>query len=286
MTIEDKTMDPTKRVIKSHLTVRCFGNKRRDKEATREINEEKNAKSEIGTVDRNILVKEAVEPVYREERRLRAAHERHTIPYRDGGRLVLLSRFKEWYSEMEACKDAFYDEVDKLVANLPMWIDRTRDQAGSWWNPTLVPEADYLRKRFKVEHRWSSLTFGDFDVLEHLDDEYKAKVAEEIREQGRQDVEKAVGDVYRELLTRIKEMAKRVSPETSRIVRKPFEDFRDLVSMIPEMNLTGDPRLDNLYKEVVLEFGEIDPEEVKGTDDHARKRMSERLAEIHDKFAL
>lgn len=284
---QSKVSDPSRRVIKSSLTVRRFGNKRRDKRETEKVNAVKGAKVQIGTVDRHILLPQAMHGIEKAERQVRAAHKRYSMPYSDGGRLILLSRFGVWNDGMIGAKRNFDNAVDELLAKLDYWIAETEEKSEDWWDSSLIPVAGDLRATFGVSHTWSQLGFQDFDALGLLDDESQARLTEEIREQEKGTLTAAVNDVYGDMLKKIGEMAKRVSPETKRVKEVGYEDFQILMDLVPEFNLTDDPQLTRLHEEVSALMTEtrLSADVVRTATDDKRTEISSQFQTILDKFS-
>lgn len=243
----------SQKAVLASLQIGQWTARRLDKEITQKVNDEHHASDDAGRYNKLLIDKEALHPVQRVVGEARSKHVRMTLPWIDLGPRLLPSglyaeyanHFREFRREFEREADAFADAFPRLVK------DRER-KLGDMFRPQDYPDPSRVRDLFTFEtHILPCPDASDFRV--QLGDEH----ANEIREQVERDMRNALHTAQRDVVERINEtvgtLAHRLrdyGSDRKQLRDSVLDKVRELVEMLPKLNLAGDARLDAIARKI------------------------------------
>lgn len=231
--------------------------------------------------------------------RIGMVHRSMTSPWLDGGqRIMLRQAFDEFGAqtrglvrEFNEAADAFVADYDSHVANAKAWL-------GGRFNECDYPSAQYVRSRYGV-----SIVFlpvpspNDFRVqldsgaVADLRQRYEQFMELKARE-AQEDVYKRVTDAVQMFADRVFRMhTKRQEAETAgqekrlpTIRDSTVEIVRELVRVIPQLNLLEDPRLDDIVDDIKNNLAVLAPDDLR-EDGEVRLEAIKQAEDIMAKMA-
>ena len=256
MNINTQSQTIADRAMLVSVNLSLFNAVRTDAKVTREVADAHNTTTDAGAYKKNLLAKEALEPIKKLAGEIRTEHYRRTLPWGDDGSRILTGagywEYADWMRQREA---DWTPLVDAFLTAWPDYVDDARQRLNGLFNPADYPEVRELRRRFSF--RWTVRpvpTAGDFRV------ELGAAEVDAIRQQITDGlnatVQAAMVDVWNRIKTVVSAMAERLRAyDPAKPGAAPFRDsivgnIRELLEVLPSLNLTNDPNVSRFADEM------------------------------------
>ena len=256
MNLNTQTQTIADRAMLVSVNLSLFNAVRTDAKVTKEVADAHNTSTDAGQYKKNLLAKEALEPIKKLAGEIRTEHYRRTLPWGDDGSRILTGAgywdYADWMRQREA---DWTPLVDAFLTAWPDYVDDARQRLNGLFNPADYPEVRELRRRFSF--RWTVRpvpTAGDFRV------ELGAAEVDAIRQQITDGlnatVQAAMVDVWNRIKTVVSAMAERLRAyDPAKPGAAPFRDsivgnIRELLEVLPSLNLTNDPNVSRFADEM------------------------------------
>lgn len=262
--------------------------RRIDQRVTDETNRAHNADADAGRYNKLLLSKNALAEINEIAGRVRREHYVRTLPWQDNGnRILSAAGYDSWTQTMRSLETAYHAAVDKFVANYPAYVDDARRRLNGMFSESDYPHPSEIGHKFSFRRQvWPMPDETDFRV--DMTDGERARIQAEIAA----DIESAMRDAMRDVYGRIAEtvgaMATKLSSfrpaakkgdKSEGIFRDSLvENVRELVALLPTLNVTGDPALAALAARMET-LCEHDAEALRD-DAHLRAQTAVAAAEI------
>lgn len=287
---EAKTLD--QKAMLASLSVKGWSGRVTDLMATDDVLMRNQATEGWGKFTKRLVAAEAVKDIKAAEAATRKAHKELTLPWDEKGFRVLPSAAWQDYSQrIGDARAAWTAAVDRLLNNYSDVIEDARRELGGLFNESDYPDVDDLREKYTFDAEVKALDVkGDFRV--QIGDQEIQRLQGEIKAATEARLAHAMSDVYRRLHEVVSHMAARlrafnVTEDGKR--ENPFRDatlqnVQDIVSLMPALNLTGDPALTDLTRHVQETLLAADAKELR-EDKDTRERTAKAAEEIADAMA-
>lgn len=231
------------------LNISTWSARKFDRTATHDVDKQHGANG-AGRFNKLLIDKAALEPIEQIEGAARQHHYSVTLPWgNQGERILPATLFMDYAHHMGNFKREFNARVRTFVAAYPELVQNARNRLGTLYDPTDYPPAADIAKRFAFETPVTPIPSAD-DFRVKLNDEYVQAIKDDVRQRQAQQQLEAVKHVYgriREVVGRIRETC---SKEKPRIFDSMIDNAKQLVDILPALNLTSDPELDRLAREM------------------------------------
>lgn len=241
------------RAIVVSLSISQWSGRRLDREITNEVNESHNAAADAGRYNKLLLPKEALEPINKVVSETRQGFLERTLPWMDGGsRIMNAGAFLQHSAWMRGQQSKFTAAVEKFLADYPGHVQAAQRRLNGMFKQEDYPSVEELRRKFGMDTKVMPVpTSDDFRVA--MSEEQAARIKADIERNVTNATQEAVRDVYRRVaevaermvdrLTKFKPATKR-GQKTEGVFRDSLvENVRDLIMILPSLNITGDPEL-------------------------------------------
>ena len=231
------------------LSVSCWTARKQDKKVSTEVEAAHNAR-DAGRFNKLLIDKAALDPLTSFAGRIRDEHYRLTLPWLDnGGRLLPSKLFMEYRKVIEGLKADYAKLVESFLANYDVQVQAARNRLGTMFNPEDYPQAERLRSKFAVELDIIPVPqAADFRV--DVGDAERSRIQREMEER----LAKRQADAAAEAWGRIRDVVSTIYLRTS--AEKPvirdslIENARDLVALLPGLNLDDDPAMTTVARAI------------------------------------
>ena len=241
------------RAMLVRLTISQWSGRSLDRTVTAEVARTHGVATDAGRYNKVLIDKKDLEAVTKAVSALRDHHYTETLPWLDDGARVLpTANFITYRQRMYELKDSFDRAVADFVADFP----RIQAAAKLRLN-TLYREADYpsdVGRLFGI--RVGFLPFPDAqDLRVDLSGETADSIRRTIERDVRAAAEGATTDLYQRIAGVVGRMAERlrayrITPDTNKVEGafrdSLVENVRELVDLLPRLNFTQDPKLDDM----------------------------------------
>lgn len=263
------------------LTVHAWTARKKDKDASREVEKNHNAK-DSGNYIKLLIDKSHLTPYQQQEGKIREYYSRMTLPWSDAGdRLLPAAAFMDFTTGMRER----IDEADRLandfVLSYPTMVADARTKLGTMYNALDYPAESTIRERFGVELEFNAVPDAkDFrvDVGEEAAAQIKDTITKSV-ENKQKEATRACWQRLQEAVGKIVEVMERDKP---RIFDSLMEAPRELIVILPKLNFSGDIHLDALC----IEIGDrliVESDELR-RDAGLRMEIGRRAADVLGKI--
>ncbi len=213
---------------------------------------------------------------------LRNKHYELTLPWgQDGARILTTEMFESYSAEMRQLKSVFERAVKAFVEDYPVLKAAARRELNGMYN-----EADYptdIAARFDAG--WSIMPLPDSeDFRAGLSRETVAEIRKDIEQELERTTAEAMRDPYKRIADHIGRMVERLSDSKAVFRDTLVTGLADLCTILPGLNLTQDPNLEELRKRCEKMIANLDPEDLR-TVPSVRKRVAKDAKKIQADMA-
>jgi len=198
------------------------------------------------------------------ERELRNFHYLHTLPYMyDGQRILPTANLEAYMQGYRLLKRKFEDAAEKFVEVYPTLIEEAKLFLKDMFNEKDYPSQEAIATRFNVSIRRSPVPVGDT----YFQLGVKAEDAETMRKELEADMqatfEAANKALWERTYSSLKSFVEQLSDPKKRIRPETIPAIKEMLSILPRMNMTGDKRLDELANGLLASLDGINYHVVK-----------------------
>lgn len=275
------------RAMLANLTIGIPSGRKIDKNASADTCAANQASNDAGRFWKDILPKECLADIKRLAGEARTYHYKRTVPWLDNGpRLLSAMAYTDYSDAMRQFKETFLDSYKPaFLASLPNWLDLARRKLGNLYNPGDYPSSDSLEKAFEFTVRVFPVPDSD-DFRVSLSEAQTNQIRRDIEEAHNQAINAAMADVWNRIGEHCRAMTdklKAYNPEGGKqggVFRDSLVgNMRELVDLLPSLNVTGDSSLNVMANRMRNELCAIDATELR-MDESARKRVAESADSI------
>lgn len=235
------------------LSISQWSGRRLDREITNEVNQQHNAAADAGRYNKLLLPKEALADITSIVSETRTDFLKRTLPWMDNGSRIMAAdaylAHMAWLRKQTAKFDA---AVDDFIRKYPGYMNDARVRLNGMFKDEDYPDPDILRAKFAVECKVLPVpTSADFRV--EMSDAQAAMIRADIERQVTTATTAAVRDVYKRVADVTERMVERLhaytqadksGDRTTGFFRDSLVgNVRDLIAVLPALNITGDPQL-------------------------------------------
>lgn len=209
-----------------------------------------------------------------------------TMPWLDGGIRVLPSEnFMGFRRDFREALDAHAKAVETFVTERYPEIAKKAEASqrlGHLLDGQRMPTPEEVRDRFGIIHQ--ILPMPEAGDLRLGRDEEEVKEIEAMAAKAIEDNNKrAVGSVWQALADHVEKLAEKLSDTDKKITDKVIGNLIDLCYEIPRRNITNDPELEAMQKEVVQKLCTLQTDTIK-EDKKARKDAANAAKDVLEKL--
>ncbi|MDE0679359.1 MAG: hypothetical protein OXI11_03960 [Gammaproteobacteria bacterium] len=274
------------------LRIAAWSGRLYDRDASTHVAVHHDASASAGRYNKRLLPKDAFAALTATMSRARTAHYEQTLPWDDkGSRLLTVANYERYTEIMDGLCEKMVRERTRFIEDYEDNIDRARLDLGRLFRIQDYPSAAALKAKFAIAYRIAPVPDADH---------FMAKLAggdtEQVKRGIERDVEErlhgAVGDLYRRLGEAVERVSDRLREDEN---GKPLVfrnsmigNIRDLVDIVPRLNIFGDDKLARLCEQVKDKIASIDPDALRPSrtfDPAARGRVKRDADALLEKFA-
>ena len=263
------------------LRIAAWSGRQYDRKASTHVAVHHEASVSAGRYNKCLLPKAAFAALTATMSAARSAHYAQTLPWDDqGSRLLTVANYERYTELMDGLRERMVRERARFIEDYDDNIDKARLDLGKLFRIEDYPSKEALRGKFGLRYRIIPVPDADHFMAKLASDDTD-RVKRDIESQIEERLHDAVGDLYRRLGEAVERVSERLQEDDE---GKPlvFRDsmignIRDLVDVVPRLNIFGDDALAQLCEQVKEKIAAAEPDALrpsKSFDPVARARSS------------
>jgi hypothetical protein len=231
-----------------NLHIGIWTGQRLDKAATAELTRDARAESDAARVNKHLVAKTALKDVTSASYAVRTHFYSRTLPWKDNGdRVISRKAFAEFIAEHERLVGIFNEEVKRFAYDTyPAEVARASFRMGTMFDPDDYPSSQEVERRFHVGLDIDPVSEAkDFRV--DMDKKHAKRIRDQIEKATEERLSRAMAAVWERITTVLQNYITRTAAGTG-IRVELVNNLREIVDLMPELNITDDPRLAEIRK--------------------------------------
>jgi len=272
------------------LSLSAYSGNKLDRSVSDEIDSSKNTMTRAGKYTKSLFADEAsLKAISQHDSATRIIHKQYTMPWAyDGVALLPMGNYMTYLGVMGQRDTERKALVSMFISNYNMLVSAQAFKLGD-----LFDRDDYLSdvdvaSKFRTDIKFSPLPdSGDFRVdineegLSQLKERYDTQL--NLALQGAMEsLSKRFKDILTPMVTQLREVE--VGEKKPRIFSSLLSNARELIDLIPTMNLTNDTQLESARQQLLAILDGVDTEDLKD-DDMMRRQVRDTASELLEKFS-
>lgn len=230
------------------LNISQWQARKRDKKATREVVAANDASQEAGNFNKCLLRRDTLLGITQTVSAARGIHERMTLSWKDNGdRMLPAELFEKYSGAMQDVRIKFEAAVREFKSQYPQFVQQARQELGKMYDPEDYPPDVSDKFAFKVEVTSLPRT-EDFRVS--LSQAHTDRIKEEMSRSYEERQKRLVAECFSRARDAVKRISERCGAEDSKIYDSLMGNARELVELLPALNIMNDPALTALTQEI------------------------------------
>ncbi|HQJ60637.1 MAG TPA: hypothetical protein PKV35_06540 [bacterium] len=265
------------------LTISAWSGSIADKKTTDEILDKKNARRDRGRFVKNLLMdtkslKTITNKMYHE-------YKMKSTAWEDGRRLLPVEFFDSITKLHRDCSDELEKALDEFGKSYPEYKEKAKEELGDLYDETEFPSFDEFKRKWKIRLDFFPIPESKHFVVKaekNLINEMKKSFDEAIN--SKQTI--AIGEVKERVFETVNKIVERISDKHmkfSRQGKEVMDSVRELVDLLPSLNLFDDPNINKMIDELKTNLYEVNDEDLKKKD--KRKKILDKTKAMLDKMS-
>ena len=275
-----------------NLRIAAWSGRLYDRRASNHVAVSHDASTSAGRYNKRLLPKPAFAALTATMSRARTTHYEQTLPWDDqGSRLLTVANYERYTGLMDGLREKMVRERARFVEDYDGNIDQARLDLGRLFRIEDYPSKEALQGKFAIRYRIAPVPDADHFIARLASDDTD-RVKRDIEHQIEERLHGAVGDLYRRLGEAVERVSDRLQEDGD---GKPlvFRDsmianVRDLVDVVPRLNIFGDDELARLCEQVKEKIASVEPDALRPSktfDPVARTRVKRDADALMEQFS-
>ena len=274
------------------LRITAWSGRLYDRQASNHVAVHHDAAASAGRYNKRLLPKAAFAALTATMSAARSTHYEQSLPWDDqGSRLLTVANYERYTELLDGLRERMVRERARFIEDYDDNIDQARLDLGRLFRIEDYPSKEVLHGKFGIRHRIVPVPDADHFMARLASDDTE-RVKRDIEREIEERLQDAVGDLYRRLGEAVERVSERLQEDGE---GKPlvFRDtmianIRDLVDVVPRLNIFGDDRLAQLCEQVKEKITHADPDTLRPSrqfNPNVRRQVKRDADALMEKFA-
>ena len=273
-------MNLSEKAMLVNLSIAQWSGRKLDRVVTDEVVVAHSADRDAGRWNKSLVLGRALEAVKRAANDARTCHYQHSLPWTDdGARILTAAHFLGYTAKVGEYERRFNAAADDFARDYPSFVTAARSGLGDMFNEADYPPAADVRRRFSVSVDFRPLPCGD-DFRVDLSADDVARIKGDIEASVQTATAEAMRDLWRRLYEAVRHVSDKLKDGDAIFRDSLIGNVRELVDLLPALNLTGDTDLAAAVVEVKGKLADLDPQALRDheTDRAQAARTADEIA--------
>ena len=277
------------RAILVALNQRAWKGSATDREVAAQA--ELSAGAEMGTmtVIKQLTPKYLIQPINTIKTFGRTEHYKMTVPGLFRGQALLPTKMLETYLLTQGeIRDQFFDAVAQFVTAYPEVREKAKRKLGTSFKERDFPSATAIRTYFDYSMQTAPVPEVNDWRLDGVTEQDVAELRGEVEDSVKTMYAEATKTMFERAKTALENIARQAANYTTdapgaMLRDATIEQMKDIAGIVCDMNITGDPLLDKIGKEMLRDFADLQGTELRKSPE-MRKDIASKAQKILSKM--
>ena len=282
------------RAMLARLTISQWAAKRLDRKVTDEVNRAHGASADAGRYTKSLVAKEALATIAKASEAARATHATRSLPWiDDGARILPAAGYASYCEAMRTHREAFESAVSTFIDAYPSLVEQARKDLNGLFSAEDYPDPGEIARRFSFATRLYPVpSAADWRV--DLSDEQAETLRADVEHATKEALQLATRDAWERIADVVGRMAERLAgykpakakgEKSEGVFRDSLvSNVRDLVTLLPVLNISQNPRMAAICERMELDLCEWDADALRDND-NARASTAKAAQAILDEVS-
>lgn len=265
------------------LTISGWSGRKHDRAASIAAVQAMHAQEDAGRFNKRLVSKDLIQPVESAAAHVREVFYAMTLPWaNDGTRILKADTYPQFREAMATAIEKHHSAVQTFLSGYEIEQAAAQTTLGDMFNPADYPNVYDLERRFSVRVRYSPVPAAS-DFRANVGAANVEAVRAQIETTTQEYVDAAMREVWQRVYDRVKRLIDRVSAlhtwdqdegRRPSLHTSVVSGLDALVEALPALNLTGDPSLDHLHRQLVENLHGLDVDGLKADPGYRRETVA------------
>lgn len=251
-----------------------------DEQVVAEVRDKANAKGDVGVFTKRLMERQHLAAINAVVNDARKYHRAMTLSWADPFRILSAELFMDYRATMAEYEAKFEKAVREFLMKFDDLKEQEKKRLGKLYREADYPSREVLRSRFYVKLRFEPIPDADDFRVRLGGDDIKV-VREQIEQEVASNLREATMEIWKRMQELVKKLSETLKDSDASVRGALFQNLKDIVSIMPKLNLTGDKKLEAITQRVQKELLAEDVEAVKD-DDKLRASVAKKADDILD----
>ena len=244
----------TEKAMLIRQAINVWSGRKFDKKITREVLDQHGAQDEAGRWNKALIAKSALKAVSQSANAARSHHYQHTLSWEDwGARILPAAAYFDYMEAQRDLKATFDAAADEFERHYVQYVNDAKSVLNGMFDPGDYPPVYEIRSRFAFETIVTPLPDAD-DFRVTLNESEIQRIQADIESRTRNILHDATDECWRRLYKSVEHMCERLSEIDNRFHDTLVGNLRELVDLLPKLNIADDPELERMRQEVAAKL--------------------------------
>lgn len=265
------------------LNISSWTARRYDRKVTKKVEDEFNAK-DSGRFNKILISLDKIKGIQKVASEARDYHYEQTLPWGDNGTRILPSaNYMTYTAHVRELKAKFELEVSAFLNVYPTLKEDAKVRLNGMYKAEDYPSVETIADKYSF--RVSVLPLPDAeDFRVDLQEDETGKIQREIESRVAEAQANAMKDLWNRLHEKVSRMADKLSDKNSIFRDTLIQNTIDLCNILPRLNITNDPKLEEMRREVENKLCGYAPQELRDNE-HDRAMAAKDAQRILDSMS-
>ncbi len=262
------------------LSMSQWSARKLDKKITEEVRDQHSAAQDAGRYNKLLVSKQHMEDVQKAVSSARTFHYENTLPWGDNNeRLLPAKNYFEYVTEIAKLKRDFEYAVEGFIQNYDTVIQEARVRLNGMFREADYPSRADIVDKFGFKTTFMPVPENDFrlelsqDEIDKLKGDVEVEIGNRLRD--------AVSDIWTRIKEQLTHMKVKLRDDKAIFRDSLFENLKELVQLLPKLNVTDDPNLNLVCTEMAGIL--TSPEAVRANPD-LRQIKADEVEKVLNQF--
>lgn len=283
------------RALLVSISISGWSARKLDRKVSKEVADKHHADEDadrVGRYNKVLVAHDKLDEYQKVQSRARLDHYELTLPWGDDGwRLIAADAYERYDRMMTAHKEHLERIADEIVAAYPEMQAEAERRLGDLYNSQDYPNATAVRRKFSF-WRGTDVISTSEDLRVQFSNIDHSKIAEQIDTMVNERLQTALDEPWKRIRAVLEAVAAKMesySASKEQGLKAVMHDsiignVRDLVGILPLLNVTGDPELERIARDLEQRICNFDVKALK-EDDLVREDARREAQALLDRMA-